>query len=229
MHRDEPLVGKIGLDDSVAAVAMSHVVGVVRLLHKVATLLQVLDDELAGRYRIKAAVLLGHIGIQRAIRVEQVDRLEAMPPAALPVVGVVGRCDLHHAGSEVLVDEAVGYDGDPPVGERQQELFAHKRSVALVLGVHGDSHIAEHRLGTGRRDRDEAVAVGVGIAHVVELAGHVLVLDLVVREGRAALGAVVDQVLAAVDEATLIEGDEGFAHSTGQALVHREALVVPVA
>ena len=67
------------------------------------------------------------------------------------------------------------------------------------------------------------------VADVVHRAGLVLVLDLVVGEGRAAGGAPVDQVLALVHEAPLVERDEDLAHRLGQALVEGEALAAPVA
>ena len=54
-------------------------------------------------------------------------------------------------------------------------------------------------------------------------------LDLVIGEGRTAGGAPVDEVLALVDEAALVEGHEDLAHGTGEALVHGEALAGPVA
>ena len=61
------------------------------------------------------------------------------------------------------------------------------------------------------------------------MAGHVLILDLSVRESRAAVRAPVDDAAALVDEALVIELTEGFAHGAGTHLVHGEAVALPVA
>ena len=55
-----------------------------------------------------------------------------------------------------------------------------------------------------------------------------LVLDLVVREGRAAARAPVDDVVALVDEALVVELREHLGDGLRAALVEREALAPPV-
>ena len=56
----------------------------------------------------------------------------------------------------------------------------------------------------------------------------VLVLGLVVRDGGGAVGAPVDDALAAVDQAVVVPVAEDFTHGLGVILVHGKALVVKV-
>ena len=51
---------------------------------------------------------------------------------------------------------------------------------------------------------------------------------LIVGKGGVAAGAPVDDVLALVDEAVLVELDEDLAHGTGEVLVHGEGFAGPV-
>ena len=52
--------------------------------------------------------------------------------------------------------------------------------------------------------------------------------DFEIADGGLAARAPVDDVRAAIDEALMIEADEGFADGDRQALVHGEVLAAPV-
>jgi hypothetical protein len=56
----------------------------------------------------------------------------------------------------------------------------------------------------------------------------VVVGDFEVADGGLAAGTPVDDVGAAIDEALLVEADEGFADGDGEAVVHGEVLARPV-
>jgi hypothetical protein len=100
--------------------------------------------------------------------------------------------------------------------------------VASVGWVDGDGGVAEHRLGAGGGDDDRAGAVGEGIADGVELADALFVLDFEVGDGGLEDGVPVDDVRAAIDEALLVEADEGLAHGERELVVHGEVLALPV-
>ncbi len=100
--------------------------------------------------------------------------------------------------------------------------------VALVGGVYGYGYVAEHGLGAGGGDDDGAGAVGEWIADVVELADALLVLDFEVGDGGLDAGVPVDDVGAAIDEALLVEADEGLVDGGREAVVHGEVLAGPV-
>ena len=75
----------------------------------------------------------------------------------------------------------------------------------------------------------ESRVKGVGVADVVELAINLLVDYFEVGEGGGATGAPVDDALATVDEALVVEVDEGGADGSAGALVKGEAFSGPVA
>jgi hypothetical protein len=77
--------------------------------------------------------------------------------ADLEVVGVVARRDLERAGAELALHVVVGDDRQAPADERQDLVLADEVRVALVVGVHGDSGVGEHRLRAHGRD-DELAA-----------------------------------------------------------------------
>ena len=123
--------------------------------------------------------------------------------------------------------------GTGPVRGRHEHVASEEVAVALVLRVHGDAGVGGDRLGPRGGD-DEVLTrrlvalVEHGVAEVPERAGLVVVLDLEVGERGAAVDAPVDDALAAVDEAVLVEVHERLAHGALARLVHRERLAFPV-
>ena len=67
-----------------------------------------------------------------------------------------------------------------------------------------------------------------GIANLPEMALLLLVHDFEIADGGLAARAPVHDVGAAIDEALVVEADEGFADCNRQALVHGEVLAAPV-
>ena len=95
--------------------------------------------------------------------------------------------------------------------------------------MHRDARIAEHRLGTRRRDLDVIVRPLNRIAQVPEMPLFRLVVHLDVRDRRPAGRAPVRDARPLIDEPLLIETDERLAHRARASLVHREPLARPVA
>ncbi len=73
-----------------------------------------------------------------------------------------------------------------------------------------------------------AGSVGERVTDVVELAEALFVLDFEVGDGGLDAGVPVDDVGSAVDEALLVEADEGFFDRDGEAVVHGEVFAGPV-
>ena len=120
----------------------------------------------------------------------------------------------------------VGDDRDPPAGERELDLGADQVLVALVVRVHRDRGVAEHRLGPGGGDDDRGVTVAV--ADGDQLTVVLGVLDLDVGERGQAARAPVDDPLGPVDQAVVEHPLEDGLHRPGETLVHREPLARPV-
>jgi hypothetical protein len=152
-----------------------------------------------------------------------------VPPADLEVVEVVGRRDLDGTRALLRVGVAVGDDRNPPADQRQDDVAADEVGIALVLGVDGDRGVAEHRLGPGGGDGDDACRVVLQrVVEMPEMAVDLDRLGLEVGDRRLQLDVPVDQPLVLVDQAFLVELDEGAGDGLGQALVHGEALAAPV-
>ena len=122
-------------------------------------------------------------------------------------------------------------DGDLTVDDGKLDGLAHEGGLLGVLRGNGDARVAEHGLGARGGDDDVVLAVdrlGQRVAQVPQVALLVLVLGLVVRDGGGAVGAPVDDALAAVDQTVVVPVAEDLAHGLCVILVHGEALVVEV-
>ena len=139
------------------------------------------------------------------------------------------RGHLDRARAEFHVHIVVRHDGDGPVHDGQDDILAHNILVPLVRRVDGHARVAEHGLRPRRRDREAAAAVLEVIADVPQVRRLILVFHLDIRKRRLALGAPVDDAAALIDEALVVQLDEQRLHRLVAALVHREALAVPVA
>ena len=96
--------------------------------------------------------------------VENGRRRQVVPLADLEVVGVVRRGHLDRAGAEFRVDVLVGDHRDLPVHDRQQHGLADQVPVALVIGMHRDGRVAQHRLDPGGRDHHRVGRVAIAAA-----------------------------------------------------------------
>ena len=125
-------------------------------------------------------------------------------------------------------------DRQAPTQERQDGMPADKRSIPIVVGVHGHGRVAQQRLGSRGRDRDPGVGVGPAIGSLEVIAdrpqrARLITMDVLqVADRGEAARAPVDERLAAVDEAGVPEALEGDADGACRAVVHREALAAPV-
>ena len=164
-------------------------------------LVEPLDDRLA-------ALLAGHAGElaialdDHRVLVEDIDLRKVVGLTHGVIVGVVGRGDLDKTRAKVGVDMPILKDGDLAVDNGKLDGLAHEGGLLGVLRGDGDTCVAEHGLGARGGDDDVVLAVdrlGQRIAQVPQMPLLVLVLGLVVRDGGGAVGAPVDDALAAVD------------------------------
>ena len=163
--------------------------------------------------------------------VENVDLRQVVGLTHGVIVGVVGRGDLDEAGAKVGVDMPILKDGDLAVDDGELDGLTHEGGLLGVLRGDGDARVAEHGLGARGGDDDVVLAVdrlGQRVAQVPQVALLVLILGLVVRDGGGAVGAPVDDALAAVNQTVVVPVAEDFTHSLGVILVHGETLVIEV-
>ena len=130
------------------------------------------------------------------------------------VVRVVRGGYLDDARAELLLHVIVGNDRDLASGKGKDHILANEMGIALVLRIDGNGGIARKRLGTRGGDhhivlvrltRSAFFASDNRILDVPEMTVIGLVLDLVVRKGRAAARTPVHDVVALVDETFIVQ------------------------
>jgi hypothetical protein len=192
-------------------------------------LLELLDHRLASGESVHATESLGNGIAERRVLVEDVDLLEIMTQPDLEVVGIVRRRHFHETRPELRIDELIRDDGDLALGQRQAHRLADQVLVPVVLRMNSHGGIAEHGLRPRRGHDDVARLVAYDrIALIVQGALDVLVLDFLVRQSRGATRTPVHDVVAAIDQALLVEPDEDLAHGLAGARIEREAGALPI-
>ena len=226
----KPLLGQPRLQSGVAAVAMHD--GVVEVLDVIeqVVLLEPLDDGLAALVAVHTGELAVALDDHRVL-VEDVNLRQVVSLTHGVIIGVVGRGNLNEAGAKVGVNVPILKDRDLAVDDREHDGFTHEGGLLGILRGDGNARVAEHSLGARGGDDDVVLAVdrlGQRVAQVPQVALIVLVLGLVVRDSGGAVGAPVDDALAAVDQAVVVPVAEDLADGLCIVLVHGKALVVEV-
>ena len=108
-------------------------------------------------------------------------------------------------------------------------MAAVQVGIAGVLAVDGDGGIAQHGLGTGGGQLQHLAGLLDRVEQMPEIAVLLLILHLSIGDGGVAVGAPVDHAVAAVDEALVVQADKDLLDGLRAALVHSEALTLPVA
>ena len=229
LHRHEPLVRQHRLDDLSGPPAARHDHPVRLLADDEARRREVRQHRLARGVAVEPAVLFRGVGVDRRVEIQDLDRRQIVALPDFPVVEVVRGRDLDAARAEVLVDIRIGNDGNRAAGERQHDLLPDEARIALVVGVDRHGDVAQHGLGTRRRDDDVTPAATPRVADLPDLSLFLVVLDLEVGNRRAERRVPVDEALAAIDEAVVEQPHERFQHRGGKTRVHRETLARPVA
>ena len=102
--------------------------------------------------------------------------------AHLEVVRVMGRRDLHCTGPELFIHIVVCHDRDLSSYQRKDHILSDDILISLVVRVHRNSSIPQHRLRTRGRDLEETVRTHDRVFDVPEVSLLLLVLYLSVRE-----------------------------------------------
>ena len=227
LHLHEPLVARKRLHVVMAAVARTDIVDARLDGHKIALLLQLLNDGLAGFIAVHAVPLVAAGDLPVAVEHQILRQIVAQ--ADLKVVRVMAGRDLHAAGAEFHIGVLVADDGNLAPDERERDGLADHVLIARIFRIHRNGGVAEHRLRTGRGDLHTAGAVRQRVADVPEEAVLLDIFDLRIGKGSRAVRAPVDDTLAAVDISLFVQAAERLTHGLGALLVHGEALALPVA
>ena len=134
-----------------------------------ATGLEILHDLFASLETVQAGVRAAVL-VNGRVRIEDVDLLQAMTPPDFKVVDVVRGCDLECTRAELAVDVAIRDDGNPALQKWQNDIAAGSVTITFVIGMNGNSRVAQHSLRACRGDGECSGSISVRIADVVKRA-----------------------------------------------------------
>ena len=222
-HRAPPLQRDPRLDPAIAAVAERDRMAVRLALLELAVLLEPREHAPVRVVLCEAGEIAGVV-VHPAVRADDGQLRKPVVPADLVVERIVPRGHLQRAGPELALDPFVGDHRDTPLDERDDDLLPDEPSVAVVVGMHRNCHVGEHRRRPHGGDRDVAGAVGDRIAHIRECVVDVDVRELEIGERRQVERAPVDDPVRAIDPALAVQVHEEAHDGAHVRLVHREAL-----
>ncbi|MPM74158.1 hypothetical protein SDC9_121143 [bioreactor metagenome] len=213
LHFDKPLLRRHGLNVGGAAVAGTDVVGELFDFEEITLRFKVCHNGFAGLVAVHADVFAGilrHV----AVLVNDLNEFKAVAHAHLKVIGIVGRGDFDAAGAKLPLDIVVSENRNFAPDQGQDGGLADIGSIPCILRVHGDAGIADHRLRAGRRTDNITGAVHKRIFYVPQVTRFFGKLHLNVGQCRLAVGAPVDDAVALINEAFVIEVDKDLPHSS---------------
>ena len=229
LHLYKPLSRNLRFNSMAAALAVTYSMGMLFNLNQIAVSLQVSNDSLA-------AFLTGHAFVfacffsHNAVHADNNDARQVVANTHLIVVRIMGRSNFYSAGTKLGINIAVGDDRNNPVGSRQTQSFANQIAIARILRVNCYSSIAGQSFRTGGSNHQAtALLFNYRIVDVPKMARIVLMLNLNIAQCSVAVYAPVGDAGAFINQALFEQGAEYLANSLRAALVHREALTLPVA
>mmetsp|Transcript_30127 Transcript_30127/g.76110 ORF Transcript_30127/g.76110 Transcript_30127/m.76110 type:complete len:345 (-) Transcript_30127:337-1371(-) len=168
-----------------------------------------------------------------------------MALATLEIVEIVRWSDLDATRAKLAVNHRVGDHCHLSVREEWVlQLLAHELFVSVVLWMDANGHITQHRLNTGRGNSKRiigALQLVFEFAHDAHLnllivardrkigdAMDFLVVNLQVRKGSAEMRAPIHKAIVSVNQALIMEANEGLHHRPVQHRVHGEPLTRPI-
>ena len=211
-----------------AAVAGADIVIIILNFNKGALRLKIFNDLLAARIAIHTAVLAPAVRDMTVVRHNVYD-FKIMAQTYFIVVRVVSGSNFNYARTELDINIFIGNNRYFPMNDRENKRFADDILIALVIGVDSNGSIAEHGLRSCGGKLNIAASVLERIAKMPEMTCLILILDLSVRDGGAAVRAPVYHSLALIDESFIIKIYEYFLDRFGTAFVHGKAFPVPIA
>ena len=172
--------------------------------------------------------------IEASVIVDDVEHRQIVPQTYIIVVYVVGRGNLEAACSEIHLHIRVLYNRNFLIYKRYKHLLALEPVVSLICRIYADCGIGHNGFRPCGRNHNVlvsgiALAVRNEIAHMVELAGGVLVHYFLVAHSRESNRIPVHHTHTLINVPFLIEIYKGVDNCLAQIRVHSEFGPVPVA
>ena len=221
---DVPLVRQIRLDHRSRTIAARHHQLVLVDTLEQALFGQFFDDACACLETIEPVQFGWRVFVDLCVGREDVDDGELMTLADFVVVEIVRRGDLHATGSELRINVGITDDRNRSIGQRQPQLLSDEMPIALIVRMHGNRGVAEHRLGAGRSNDEMSAAIRQWITQMPKRSVFFSAQHLEIRYGGLQHRIPVHQSLAAIDETFFVQAHEYFGYGLRETLIHREAI-----
>ena len=181
LHLYKPLLLDQRLYRRPTAVMGSYVMGMRLYFYQIALFFQVFYNGFSGFITLHACILAATF-IDSGIVIHDIDLFQIMPLSNLKVIGVMGRCDLHRAGSKFFIYIKVCHNRNFPVYQWKHDCFANNIFVPLIFRVYRNSSIAKHGLWTGGRNLQKILRTYDRILNMPEMSALLFMLHLCVRQ-----------------------------------------------
>ena len=195
-----------------------------------------LFDKLVRAFRQAAQIILIALQRQIALDVEDADLRQVVATADFEVVEIMRRRDLHRAGTLFRVGIIISDDRNPATDQRQDDVLADQRHIALVVRIHRDGGVTEHGLGARSANDDEGGGIfrieDLALQRIAQIPQAALDLDLLhfeIGDRGEQFGVPVHKAFVLVDQAFAMQLHKHLDDGARQPLVHREAFARPVA
>ena len=179
-----------------------------------------------------------------AVNTHDIDHAQTCPLADIKVVEIMRGRHLDSAGTSSRIWILIRNDRNTAADQRQNDILADERLVALIVRMNGNTGIAKHCFRTRRCDdqivasfpfrrlaffiKDNRMLIGCAcfqrITQMPEMTLDLDLLDFNVGNRSQELRIPVDETLVLIDQALLEECDKHFQNGRGKPFVHGKPL-----
>ncbi len=216
------------LDDGLASFTNPDRVSVLAHFLQQSLRFQIFDNFLSRSEAIESSVHAS-IRVHMTVAGHHLNFRQLMAPSGFKVIRIVRWRDLYRAGSKLAVHHLVGNDRDLTVHQRQKQILADQVLIPLVLGMHCNRGITQHRFRSRRRHHYKFIAVGHRILDVPQIPLPLLMQHFQVAQHCQTNGTPVDQPRFAVNQAFVVQPHKHFPHHPRHLRRKRKSLSRPVA
>ena len=144
------------------------------------------------------------------------------------VVKVVCRGDFDHTCSKIWININVCDNRNLAIAQRQNHRFSDHMLVSGIVGVNHDGAVTEHGFGPCCCHRELSTAICKRVVNFPDAALLLFAHNFEVGDCGHQDRVPVDQTLAPINQALLIQADKGFPHHGRALLIHGEVFEIPI-
>ena len=227
-HAHKPLLGNNALNGGVAAVAGSHIMGVVFDLDQIPALPEIIDQIFAAFKTILSCIPAAKF-VNMAFIVKYPHNRQMTPLAHLKVIWIMSRCDLYRAGAEFHFAVTISHNGDLTAHNGDNNGFSNDILIPFIFRVHGNGRISQHGFRTGGSHRNGIGFIRRLIPDMPQMTDLTFILYFCIAQSSLAAWTPVDDPVSTVNKPFVVKSFEETVHCPVAALIHGETFPLPIA